>query len=79
MEENIRTYQFHVPGFIPGVPGNWPAGSKVTINEETKEVLGVSGLPTSMTQDELAELEPTLRFVEPASPPALPEQIQQPG
>lgn len=38
-EENIRTYQFNVPGFIPGVPGMWSGGSWVTINEDTKQVL----------------------------------------
>lgn len=37
----IREYMFSVPGFIPGVPGVFPAGSRVTIDEETKEVLSV--------------------------------------
>ena len=37
--ENIRTYTFNVPGFIPGVPGDWPGGSWATINEDTKQVL----------------------------------------
>ena len=38
-EENIRTYQFNVPGFIPGVPGDWPAGSWVQVDEDTKQIL----------------------------------------
>lgn len=37
----IRDYMFSVPGFIPGVPGVFPAGSRVTIDEETKKVLSV--------------------------------------
>lgn len=38
-EENIRTYTFNVPGYIPGIPGMWSAGSWVAVNEDTKEIL----------------------------------------
>lgn len=39
MSENIRTYTFNVPGFIPGIPGNWPAGSWATVDEDAMKVL----------------------------------------
>lgn len=58
MEENIRTYQFNVPGFIPGVPGDWSAGSWVTINEDTKEILDWGPKPVEQSQDVPPALEP---------------------
>jgi hypothetical protein len=47
MDENIRTYQFNVPGFIPGIPGNWPAGSWATVDEDNKIVLDWGPKPMS--------------------------------
>lgn len=45
MSDNIREYNFAIPGnterHIPGIPGTWPMGSRVTIDEDTKEVLSV--------------------------------------
>jgi len=36
----VKAYQMHVEGFVPGLPGVWPAGSVVVVdeNEETGEV-----------------------------------------
>jgi len=36
----VKTYQMHVEGFVPGLPGVWPAGSVVVVdeNEQTGEV-----------------------------------------
>jgi hypothetical protein len=35
-------YQFYEPGSIPGVPGSFPAGSRVTVDPETWAVLEVT-------------------------------------
>lgn len=36
----IKTYTMHVEGFIPGLPGIWPSGSIVVVdeNEQTGEL-----------------------------------------
>jgi len=60
-DENIRTYTFNIPGFIPGVPGMWSAGSWVTINEDTKQILDFG---PKLAQEQ----------AEPEISPALPEQ-----
>ena len=69
-EENIRTYQFNVPGFIPGIPGNWSAGQWVTVDEDSKTVLDWGPKPIV--------IETTT--IEPETPPALdlsPENIER--
>lgn len=65
--ENIRTYTFNVPGFIPGIPGNWPAGSWATVDEDSMQVLDWGPKPVEPVQAEPA----------PDEPPALPEQSTQ--
>jgi hypothetical protein len=41
----VREYNFAIPGLVdrhvPGVPGMWPAGSRVTIDEDTNQVVKV--------------------------------------
>ncbi|HET8910675.1 MAG TPA: hypothetical protein VFN23_04380 [Ktedonobacteraceae bacterium] len=51
-EENIRTYTFTVPGYIPGIPGDWPAGSWVKVDEETMTVLDWGPKPIEPVQAE---------------------------
>lgn len=55
MSENIRTYTFNVPGFIPGIPGNWPAGSWATVNEDTKQILDFGPKPAMSNSDAPSE------------------------
>lgn len=42
---NIRVYNFTISGVtdrhIPGIPGVWPAGSIVSVDEDTNEVVSV--------------------------------------
>jgi hypothetical protein len=42
---SIREYNFAVPGLvdrhIPGIPGVWPAGSRVQVDEDTMQVVKV--------------------------------------
>lgn len=44
-EPNIREYNFAVGGniqrHIPGIPGEWPFGSRVSIDEDTNQVVAV--------------------------------------
>lgn len=57
-QSDLRTYSFPHSGFIPGVPGIWPGGSRVTINEHTKEVVYVwpeSTLPALSVPEEQPE------------------------
>lgn len=46
MSENIREYNFAIPGnterHIPGIPGTWPLGSIVLVDEDTKQVISVA-------------------------------------
>lgn len=63
--ENIRTYQFNVPGFIPGVPGDWPAGSWVTINEDTKEILDWGPKPGTEQGASTPDIPPALTEQQP--------------
>lgn len=58
INEHIRTYTFNVPGFIPGVPGVWSAGSWVQVNEETKEVLDWGPKPTPAPEEPVQESKP---------------------
>lgn len=63
IEENIRTYTFNVPGYIPGVPWPhpWPAGSWATVDETTKTVLDWGPKP----------IEPEIGEPAPETPPAV--------
>lgn len=70
--QNIREYQFHVAGFIPGVPGTWPAGSRITIDEDTKEVLSVWPEPTESVKEEHTQEQSA-----PTVPPAESEEKQE--
>lgn len=86
MSENIREYNFGVPGnidrHIPGIPGTWPVGSIVFLDEDTNRV--VKTIPegaiafVSLPPDEevLPEQEE-----QPETSPAQPEEqpVQQPG
>ena len=55
---NIREYNFSIPGtidrHIPGIPGIFPAGSLVQVDEDTMQVLcvveGVTPLPLSESE-----------------------------
>lgn len=55
---NIREYMFHVPGYIPGIPGNWPAGSWVKVDEDAMQVLDWGPKPVVVEQAEPAPDEP---------------------
>lgn len=71
-EPNIREYNFAIPGntlrHIPGIPGLWPAGSRVQVNEDTNQVVQViySGVIPITVE---AQKEPV-----PETPPALEEE-----
>lgn len=69
MDEDIRVYSFPHAGYIAGVPGIWPAGSKVTIRESTREVVDVWPKPVEPPALEIETEEQTDTI-----PPA-----QQPG
>lgn len=71
-DRHIREYQFHVAGFIPGVPGVWHAGQRVVIDEDTKEVLSV--WPESMKS---VKEEHTQEQSAPTVPPAESEEKQE--
>lgn len=77
-EENIREYNFAVPGMIdrhiPGIPGIWPFGSRVQVNEDTNQVVnvwpeGVEPIIPKPVQEKSAQAEPA-----PETPPALENQ-----
>lgn len=77
---NIREYQFHVSGFIHGIPGMWPAGSIVTVDEDAKEIVSVwpehqeaSKSPTGQEE----ESEPVEQEATPEVPPALEQPTEQ--
>ena len=86
-DPNIREYNFAIPGnierHIPGIPGTWPFGSRVQVNENTNQVVSVYPegaepmipMPVEAEEGQIAE-----QAEQPNEPPALqPEQIQQPG
>lgn len=40
-------------GTIPGIPGNFPGGTKVVIDEDTNSIYSISGLYVSETSAEM--------------------------
>jgi hypothetical protein len=86
VSENIRTYTFNVPGFIPGIAGTWPAGSWATVDEDAGTVLDYGPKPVISGSDEASEPNKSVESgqesnqtpVEPEQanqvPPALPTQ-----
>jgi hypothetical protein len=40
----IQTYTFSESSIIPGIPGIWSAGHKVTIDDETFQVISVKSV-----------------------------------
>lgn len=68
-EEFLREYYFPSAGYIPGIPGIWPGGSVVTIDERTLCVVALSpGHIQVSEQARAAEEQPA-----PETPPALPD------
>lgn len=52
MEANyLREYIFHVQGFIPGIPGTFPAGSQVIVDERTNEVVDILPHPPALENE----------------------------
>jgi len=75
-EPNIREYNFAVPGnidrHIPGIPGMWPAGSIVEVDEDTNQVVSIF-VPETTTPAERKELQAR---IQPDVPPALESEEQ---
>lgn len=79
MEDSIREYNFAVSGnidrHIPGIPGLWPMGSRVQVNEDTNQVVSVwpeGATPLVPSPVEKATEQAAIQT--PTIPPALPDE-----
>lgn len=50
----IKTYSFYMSGVIPGIPGEWHAGSIVDVDEATMTVVGTRLMNAPTVPDENA-------------------------
>lgn len=58
----IKTYTMHIEGFITGLPGVWPAGSIVVVDEN--EQTGQVSLVNNKVEERVKELEAQIEEVE---------------
>lgn len=79
MSQNIREYNFAIPGnterHIPGIPGTWPFGSRVQVNEDN-QVVGVWPEGAEPVIPGPAEKEQETKPV-PDAPPALEKSVSK--
>lgn len=73
-QDELRTYSFPHSGYIPGVPGMWSGGSRVTVNERTREVIDVWPVLIQVQPDTQSEQSEAVQNAPQGQGEALPEQ-----